>query len=162
LKLKNEITKISPIKFLVGIEITHLIPEKIPQLAEMAKGEGADIVLVHGETVAEPVAEKTNYYAVISEHVDILAHPGLINDDIAKLASKNNIFFEITTRKGHSITNGHVFKIAKQFNIPLVINNDAHAPGDFVSLDFAKKVVLGAGGSEKDFYEMEANAEKFF
>jgi len=44
--------------------------------------------------------------------VDILAHPGLISEEDASMAAKNNVYLEITTRKGHSLTNGHVAKTA--------------------------------------------------
>ncbi len=162
LNLKEKIASISPLEFIAGIEITHVIPEQIPQLAEEAKNNGADIVIVHGETIAEPVAEKTNYFAVSSEHVDILAHPGLILEKDVKLAKKNNIALEITTRKGHSLTNGYVYKIAKKFGVKLVLNNDAHIPSDFVSPEQAEKIVLGCGGSSEDFEIMQNNSKKYF
>ena len=162
LNLKREIKNISPIKFIAGIEITHLIPEKIPELAKKAKEEGADIVLVHGETIVEPVAKGTNYFALTSPHVDILAHPGLISEDDLILARNNKIAIEITTRKGHSLTNGYVFKAAKKYGINLVINNDAHTPSDFVSEELAKKIVIGAGGTDEDFYKMLKYSERFF
>jgi histidinol phosphatase-like PHP family hydrolase len=162
LHLKDKICNISDIKFLPGIEITHVIPEQIPEIAESAKKLGAEIVVVHGETIAEPVASKTNFYAVSSEFVDILAHPGLITEEEALLAKKNNIALEITTRKGHSLTNGYVFKIAQSFGVKLVLNNDAHTPSDFVTREQAEKIVLGCGGRVADFNAMQENAREFF
>ena len=46
--------------------------------------------------------------------VDILAHPGLITKDEAERAAKNGVCLEITTRKGHSLSNGHVAQMAGQ------------------------------------------------
>jgi len=161
LKLKREYSKVN-LKILIGIEITHVIPEKIDKLAKLAKEKGADIVIVHGETIVEPVKKGTNKAGLESKYVDILAHPGLITEEEIKLSVKNKKFIEITTRKGHSLTNGHVFKIGKKFGAKFLINNDAHSPGDFVSEELAKKIVLGAGAIEKDFYEMVKNAEKIF
>ena len=161
LKLKQRYKDLD-FKIIVGIEITHVIPDKINLLAKLAKECGAEVVLVHGETIVEPVARGTNIEALKSEYVDILAHPGLITEDEVKLAKVNNKYLEITTRKGHSLTNGHVLKLAKKHNVKMLINNDAHAPSDFVSYEIAKKIVIGAGGEEKDFLEMLKNAEKIF
>ncbi len=162
LNLKEKIKNYSSIKFIAGVEITHVVPELISELAELSKKAGADIVVVHGETITEPVAEKTNFLSVISENVDVLAHPGLISEQDAFFAKNNNIMLEITTRKGHSLTNGHVFKIAKKTGVKMVVNNDAHAPSDFVGIEYARNVVLGCGGSLDDFESMQKNAEKFF
>jgi histidinol phosphatase-like PHP family hydrolase len=80
-----------------------------------------------------------------SKFVDILAHPGLITEEEVKLAGDNNKFLEITSRKGHSITNGYVAKIAGKYNVNLVLNTDAHAPEDLIDLEFGKTVLKGAG-----------------
>ncbi len=161
LKLKKEYSSLQFI-LLIGIEITHVIPEKIDLLAKLAKNKGADIVVVHGETIVEPVANGTNKAALESKFVDILAHPGLISEDDVKLAIKNNKFLEITTRKGHSLTNGYVLKLAKKFGAKMLLNNDAHIPNDFVKEELAEKIVIGAGGNTEDFKEMIKNAEKYF
>ncbi|UCF32137.1 MAG: histidinol phosphate phosphatase domain-containing protein, partial [bacterium] len=59
-----------------GVEITHAHPDRIASLAARAKESGAKIVVVHGETITEPVASGTNAAAVSCRDVDILAHPG--------------------------------------------------------------------------------------
>jgi len=71
------------------------------------------IIVVHGETITEPVMPGTNKKALMSD-IDILAHPGLISDDEAELAAEKGIYLEITARKGHSITNGHVAALDKK------------------------------------------------
>ena len=161
LKLKEKYSNTN-FKILVGIEITHVIPEKIDELAKLAKEKGADIVVVHGETIVEPVLSGTNRAAIESKFVDILAHPGIITKDEVELAVKNNKFLEITTRKGHSLTNGCVLALGKKLGAQFLINNDAHAPEDLVSYEMAKKIVIGAGGNIEDFNKMVENAEKFF
>jgi histidinol phosphatase-like PHP family hydrolase len=162
LNLKKEVEQYLKIGFIVGIEITHVIPEKIDDLAKKAKDLGADIVVVHGETIVEPVAVNTNYFALSSKYVDVLAHPGIITEKDIQIAKKNNKFLEITTRKGHSITNGHVFKTARKFGVNLVLNNDAHTPSDLLEKDMLQKVVFGAGGTLEDYKEMVKNSELFF
>ena len=142
-----------------GIEITHVPPRWIPALAKEARKAGAKIIVVHGETPVEPVIEGTNLAAVQSD-IDILAHPGLIDEDSAKLAAKAGIFLEISTRKGHSLGNGHVASTARRNGARLVINTDAHSPGDLVSRDFARRVARCAGLSEVETARMFMNSEE--
>jgi len=129
---------------LFGVEITHVPPNLIGRAVELAWKEGAEIVIVHGETIVEPVKEGTNYMAV-QEEIDILAHPGLIDLKTAELAKENGVFLEISAGRGHSLTNGHVAKIAIETGCELVINTDAHSPNDFITTDFAIKILKGAG-----------------
>lgn len=130
------------VKVLVGVEITHVPPKLIGKVVRRAREEGAEVIVVHGETIVEPVAKGTNF-AAVQEEIDILSHPGLVNEKTAELAAENGIYFEITTRRGHSLTNGYVAKIAKEFGVKLVLNTDAHSPSDFISKDFAEKVAKG-------------------
>ena len=133
-----------PINILAGAEITHVPPTLIPDLVKEARKLGAQIVLVHGETIVEPVAEGTNR-AAIEAGVDILAHPGLISEDDLLFAKEKGITLEITARRGHSLSNGHVAAAAMRLGIQMAIDTDAHAPSDLISRDFAKKVLLAAG-----------------
>jgi putative hydrolase len=142
---------------LAGAELTHVPPKHIADVVKMARDNGAQILSVHGETIVEPVIEGTNR-ASIEAGVDILAHPGLITSEDVQLATQKGVFLEVTTRKGHSLTNGHVVKLALQYGARLVVNNDAHAPGDLFSLDMARKVALGAGMTLAQFDEAQANA----
>ena len=133
------------IRLLTGVEITHVPPQEIPTLARMAKDEGADIVVVHGETVVEPVAPGTNMAACRCEFVDLLAHPGLITLEEAREASAHDIFLEITARGGHNRTNGHVVRVAEETGCRLVVDSDAHCPGDLMSERAREVIASGAG-----------------
>ena len=133
------------IRLLTGVEITHVPPAEIRELADFAKRNGADIVVVHGESPVEPVAPGTNHAACSSPGVDILAHPGLISKEDAILAVKNDIALEITARGGHNRTNGYVAKIAEESECLLVIDSDAHHPSDLMS-DIARKVIAKGAG----------------
>lgn len=124
----------SSLDVLVGVEITHVPPPLIPELIERARKLGAQIVVVHGETIVEPVEKGTNL-AAIQGRADILAHPGLISEEEVKLAAELGIYLEITTRSGHSLTNGHVARMAKEHGARLVINNDAHSPKDLIFVE---------------------------
>jgi len=131
-----------------GIELTHVPPQAIAEMAQKAKELGAWIVVVHGETIVEPVEKGTNQAALHSPHVDILAHPGLLTLEEAKLAAANNIFLEITARKGHCLTNGHIASLAKQTGAKLLLNTDAHGPQDLLTASLANDVARGAGLDE--------------
>jgi histidinol phosphatase-like PHP family hydrolase len=133
-----------------GVELTHIPPKKIPGLAKRAKKAGAEIVVIHGETIVEPVPEFTNRYAVESPDVDILAHPGFLSPSDAEKALDNGVFLEITSRKGHSLTNGVVARVATSCRAQLLVNTDAHAPGDLIDYAFARKVALGAGLTDSE------------
>ena len=144
---------------LPAVEITHVPPALIAKHVKRARELGAKIVIVHGESPVEPVEPGTNLAAIMAG-VDILAHPGLIDDEAATLAAKNGVFLEITARKGHSLTNGHVARTALRCGAKLVLNTDTHSPGDLITLEFAKTVALGAGLSLEDFAKIRENMEK--
>lgn len=133
-----------PLVVLPGAELTHVPPALIPDLVKEARSLGAKIVVVHGETVVEPVAEGTNR-AAIEAGADILAHPGLISQDDLALARERGITLEITARKGHSLSNGHVAKYAVLHGVALTLDTDAHAPSDLITASFALQVLRSAG-----------------
>ena len=135
---------------LPGVEITHTPKEDIDLIAREARAIGAKVVNVHGETITEPVEPGTNRAAVSSEHVNILAHPGLITPEEAAIAADNGVYLEISSRRGHSLTNGHVALTARAANARLILDSDTHEPGDLLTRAHALKIALGAGLSERD------------
>ena len=143
----DELGAANNMQVLAGVELTHVPPVLIAKATQLARDNGAELIVVHGETIVEPVIEGTNR-AAIEAGVDILSHPGLITPEDVQLAAENNVCLEITTRKGHSLTNGHVAKLAQQYGAKLVIDNDAHAPGDLLAPALSRLVALGAGMSE--------------
>jgi len=132
-----------------GVEITHVPPRFIPRVADRARKAGARIIVVHGETLAEPVAHGTNLAAVNSD-IDILAHPGLLSCQEASIAAKKGIFLEITSRPGHAYTNGHVARIGMAAGANLLVNSDSHAPRDMMGQEMATRIGLGAGLGRTD------------
>jgi len=145
LRLRAEQPADFPVTWLVGVEITHVAPGSIAPLARRARMLGADLVVVHGETPVEPVAEGTNGAAIDCPEVDILAHPGFLTAAEARRAAERGCLIEITARKGHSLTNGHVARVALEAGASMVVNTDTHAPGDLIDLATAERVALGAG-----------------
>lgn len=138
------------IKVVLGAEVTHVPTESIDGVAKNAKDLGAQIVVVHGETLNEPVIEGTNYAAVNSEYVDILGHPGLITYEEAQIAKENGVYLEISARSGHCLGNGHVANIASEVGNKLLVNTDTHSPDNLITFEKSYEIALGAGLSKKE------------
>jgi histidinol phosphatase-like PHP family hydrolase len=127
-----------------GVELTHLPATAIAEAAKKAKELGAKLVVVHGQTVAEPVEPGTNLAALKSPHVDILAHPGMLTLEEAKLAAANGIYLEITARKQHSVTNKHVAEMARRAGAKLIVDSDAHDEFDLLTSELAYTIAKNA------------------
>jgi histidinol phosphatase-like PHP family hydrolase len=145
------------INVMAGVELTHIPPALIGEMVEKARSAGAQLIVMHGETPVEPVAPGTNL-AAIEAGVDVLAHPGMITKEEVQLAAEKGVALEITTRGGHSYTNGHVAALARQYGAKLVVNNDAHAPRDLVDQDLRKTIAMGAGLTIEEYRQTESNA----
>ncbi len=147
------------ISVIPGIELTHVPPPLIAPLVERARSMGASIVVVHGETVVEPVAPGTNR-AAVEAGVDILAHPGLISVDEVELAAERGVALEITGRPGHAFTNGHVAALAREVGATCVFNTDSHQPRDLMDRNMALKVLRGCGLNLDEAEQVLANSLK--
>ena len=130
---------------LAGVEITHVPPAAIDRVARMAAEAGAEFIAVHGETIVEPVAAGTNRAALESEYVHALVHPGLLSPELSHVARENGKFVELSARRGHSLTNGHVANVCREAGAKLMVNSDAHEPGDLLTEALARRVARGAG-----------------
>ncbi len=146
---------------LPGCEITHVPPVLIGGLVDKAREAGAEVVLVHGETIVEPVAEGANR-AAIEAGCDVLAHPGLITPEDAALAAERGVMLEISGRKGHSLTNGHVARLALEHGAGLVFGSDGHAPGDYPTRQEAERIARAAGLADEQVAQVFRNGARFF
>lgn len=153
----SKVLNSSKIKVIPGIELTHIPPKDFPDLIKYARSGGIKLVIAHGETIYEPVIPGTNAYALECD-IDILAHPGLIALKEAKVAAKRGIYLELTSKRGHSLTNGHVAKIALQAKARLIFNTDAHNPEDLISYQVAKSIVFGSGLTASQVKDVFANS----
>ena len=159
-KFCEQINKVEDkIKVIPGVELTHLPPSLIASMAKEARQKGAKLILVHGETIVEPVSPGTNE-AALKANIDILAHPGNIIEEEVKLAAKRGIYLEISARKGHSLTNGRVAMLARKYGAKLVLGSDAHAPEDLITLDQGKRILQGAGLFSLEIEEVFKNAQE--
>ncbi len=135
----------SDVEVVVGAEITHVPPDKIPKLVHKAKALGAQIIVVHGETLSEPVSPGTNHAAVSLQEVNVLAHPGLISNEDVRLANQNNVYLELSARCGHCLANGHVARSGAR----LLVNTDCHG-FELISTNEAHRIAQGAGLDRQD------------
>jgi len=158
-ELAESLNKVMQIKVIPGVELTHLPPVTIGEMADRARSLGAKLVVVHGETVVEPVAPGTDHHAV-EANIDILAHPGLIDPADVELAARRGIFLEITARKGHCLTNGYVAKLAMEAGARLVLNTDTHEPSNLITEEHALAVARGAGLNADQINTMFANSKQ--
>jgi len=140
-----------------GVELTHVPPRHIAPLAEQARALGARWIVVHGETLVEPVAPGTNR-AAMEAPVDLLAHPGLIRKEEASRAAQMGVYLEITTRKGHSLANGWVVQRAREAGALLLLNTDAHGAGDILDTHQMETIALGAGLTPEEVERIWDNA----
>ena len=157
LRAARDLNQTQPVRVIPGVELTHVPPELIASLVKRSRALGAELVVIHGETIVEPVAPGTNR-AGIDAGADIIAHPGLLSIEDARLAAQKGIFLEITARKGHSLTNGHVARLALEIGASLLLNSDGHASGDLLSQTLAPKIVQGAGLPPDAFAGLQSNA----
>jgi histidinol phosphatase-like PHP family hydrolase len=132
-----------------GVELTHVPPQAISEMAKRAKEMGAWLVIVHGETPAEPVEKGTNFAAVQSPYVDILAHPGLLTVEEASLAAQNNIFIELTARKNHSAANSHVASVSQKAKARLLVSSDAHDENDLLMPSLVESILHQANINQR-------------
>ena len=140
-----------------GIELTHVPAQAIAETARKAKEMGAWLVVVHGESIVEPVEKGTNLTALQCSQVDILAHPGLLSQEEAQLAAANGIFLEITSRYGHCLTNGYVASLAQQVGAKLLLNSDAHSEQDLLTESLADAIIRGTGLDEAACHQVREN-----
>lgn len=152
-----ELNKSLKTRIIPGAELSYVPLTLLADLAKRARDLGAKIILVHGETIVEPYIPGTNRKALDAD-IDIIAHPGLISLEEAKIARDRDIFLEISARKGHCLTNGHVVQVAREAGAGLVFGTDSHEPENLVTLEEAKRIARGAGLSDREVEALFENA----
>ncbi len=134
-----------PMVTMVGVELTLLPPARISDAARHARSLGAEIVIVHGETIGYPVPAGTNHAALESGEIDILAHPGILELADAELARDQGVILELSGRTWHCLANGHVARFALQAHADLIVDSDAHDTHELMGIDLARRIARGAG-----------------
>jgi putative hydrolase len=128
-----------------GVEVSLVPPDKICEVAKRAKQAGAKFVAVHGESLMGGTPPGTNLAAAQCQDVDMIGHPGFLDIKTAENAAHNSVYLELSGRSPHSLTNGHVARLAQEFGVKLLINSDTHKPDDLMTPQRAAEVARGAG-----------------
>jgi len=76
------------------------------------------------------------------------------------LARQNGVYLEITSRAGHSLTNGHVARVASEAGALLVIDTDSHEPRDLISRQRAVEILVGVGLTDDRAQDVLRNNER--
>jgi putative hydrolase len=158
LRIKEEVEPHLTTQLIVGVEITYVPPSLIDRVSRRARTSGAQLILVHGETLSEPVAPGTNAAALDSD-CDILAHPGLLREREAETARQRGIYLEVSGRKGHCLGNGHLVSLARQAGAQMVVNSDSHGLGDIMNAKTRYSIGRGAGLSDEEMEETLRNLQ---
>jgi len=158
-KVAADLAPVMKMKVIAGAEVTHCRPEHIARVVARARQLGARIVVVHGETLSEPVIEGTNR-AALSAGCDILAHPGLLTEADARLAAEKGVLLEVSGRAGHCLANGHVVQVARRMGAGVIFGSDSHAPEDLRPRPDAEKVLACAGLSADEIAAAFEAAER--
>jgi histidinol phosphatase-like PHP family hydrolase len=141
---------------LSGAELTYIPPKLIKDAADKCRKLGGEITIVHGETIAETVTPKTNIYTV-EAGVNILAHPGHLPEEEAGIATENSAKIEITSRRGHGVTNNEVAEVVLK-KAKLVLNTDTHSPENLLSKEFIVQVLSDANLPSNCYDIMQKNS----
>ncbi|MGB6771120.1 MAG: histidinol phosphate phosphatase domain-containing protein [Candidatus Dormiibacterota bacterium] len=128
-----------------AVEVTRVPPERLAKVAARARSLGAQLVVVHGETLGDFPQPGLNLAASRCSDVDILGHPGLISLEAAEQAQAHRIHLEISAAGLHGLTNGHVVKMALKVGAALVLDSDAHRPESLLTPERAQQVLEGSG-----------------
>ena len=140
-------------------ELVHIPPALLPEAVDNAREAGAGLVLAHGETLLENVEEGTNFAAIMAG-VDILAHPGLIDEQAAVCAAERGVALELSCAPRHAFANAHIIRMAEQFGCVLVPGSSAAAHGEILPPRLRDRLYRGAGLTGEAAILLQYNARK--
>jgi putative hydrolase len=158
-RICRELSGALGMEVIAGAEITHVPPRLIGSLVARCRELCAEYIIVHGETIVEPVARGTND-AALAAGADILAHPGMLTVEQARKAAERGILLELSGRRGHCLTNGLVSRLASEAGAGMIVGSDSHDPGDLFRENDAERIARGAGLSAGEAQRVLRNAER--
>ena len=157
----RDLREVMDIDVIPGAEITHVPPSLIASLVAHCRELGAEFVMVHGETLAEPVKAGTND-AALKAGIDILAHPGFLLPRQAREAAARGVYLELSARQGHCLANGLVARQAVAAGARLIVGSDTHSPADLLIPEEHARIARGAGLKEEEVEKASKNAERLW
>lgn len=155
----RQLSLYADVEAFLGVELVHVPPALLPDAVSRARQAGARLVLVHGETLAGQVAVGTNL-AAVDAGADILAHPGLVDDQVAACAAEKGVALELTASRRHGLCNAHVAHMAEKFGCALVPGGNIRNSKDFVNRAYWDAVCRGAMMSDPMRAKLQADARE--
>jgi histidinol phosphatase-like PHP family hydrolase len=73
------------------------------------------------------------------------------------MAARAGVHLEVSARHSHGLANGRVVACARQTGAALVLDSDAHAPGDLLCPEWREKVAFGAGLTQKELERIDGD-----
>lgn len=155
----NNLSLHANIEAILGIELVHIPPALLPLAVNNARQAGAGLVLVHGESLMECVEEGTNF-AAIEAGADILAHPGLIDEQAAAYAAERGVALELSCAPRHAFANSHIINMAERFGCTLVPGSSAVTQREILPPTLRDRLYQGAGLTREGAIRIQQNAGK--
>jgi len=137
-----------------AVKLIHIPPALLENTILQYRFAGVKLIGVYGETISEVVETGTNF-AACNAKADILYCPGLIDENVAEIAAKNNVYLEISTNTKHAYCNAHIAQIASKYNTKLILGSDATCMEEIHSPDMQKLVCQGAGIKMQNIHNHE-------
>lgn len=147
-----------------GVELVHVPPALLPEVVQEARTAGADFVMVHGETLAEQhldLVDAGTNFAAVEAGADILAHPGIVDAEVAAFAAEKGVALEWTACPRHALSNSHVVAMAERFNTILLPGSDARNMAELVAPARWKQLFQGGMLSDTLQKNMRNNSALF-
>ena len=126
-----------------GVELLNIPPALIRPAVAESRNCGAQIVLVHGESIMDAVEKGTNF-AAIDAGVDILACPGMLDQAAADLAAERHVFVELSGSPRHAFANARTIAMCISSQVAIVCGSGASRAEELHSPELWSKIMEGA------------------
>lgn len=126
-----------------ALKLMYLPPLLLENAVLQYRLAGVPLIAVQGESISDMVEEGTNFSACNAK-ADILYSPGLIDDNTAEIAAKNNVYLEISTHQKHAYCNAHIAKVAREYGAKMVLGSNANALEEIHSPMMQELICKGA------------------
>lgn len=146
LHIKEQIHKFSiyyDVQAYFSLKLMHIPPSLLENAILQYRLAGVPLVAVYGETITDMVEEGTNF-AACNAKADILYCAGLIDDNSAQMAAKNNVYLEISTHQKHSYCNAHIAEKAREHNAKMILGSNAHCLEEIHNTQMQELICQGA------------------
>lgn len=126
-----------------ALKLMHIPPSLLENAILQYRLAGVPLVAVYGETISDMVEEGTNF-AACNAKADILYCAGLIDDNSAEIATKNNVYLEISTHPKHAYCNAHIAQKAREHGTKMILGSHANCLEEIHNTHMQEMICQGA------------------